>query len=206
MNILALALALPLSQFGAGSLEGWEENSFAGNTRYELVERDGERVLHARCDNSASVLFLRKRIDLRKTPYLRWRWRVDEVLSGLDERSKTGDDYPARIYVVKDGGLLPWRTLAVNYVFASRQPKGADWPNAFTGNAHMLAVRSGEADTGRWHTELRDVRADFQRLHGRELDSIDGVAIMTDCDNTHGQAEAWYGEIEFLAEEPKQQQ
>jgi hypothetical protein len=104
--------------------------------------------------------------------------------------------------VVVDGGLLPWRTLAVNYVWASREAEGSDWSNAYTGNAHVVALRSGDADTGGWQTELRDVREDFKRYHGKDITHIDGVAIMTDCDDTGGRAEAWYGDIEFLVRKP----
>ncbi|EAR23534.1 DUF3047 domain-containing protein [Nitrococcus mobilis] len=192
-----------LRGFSNGNLDGWEEKSFQGHTDYTLVKLDGETVLHARCDAAASVLYLKRHIDLRQTPWLRWRWRVARTFTNVDERSKQGDDYPARVYVVADGGLLPWRTRAVNYVWASREPKGSDWPNAYTGNAHMVALRSGSADNKHWEVEARNVRQDFKRFYGKDVERIDGVALMTDCDNTGGRAEAWYGDIEFLSQAPK---
>ncbi len=193
-----------LRGFSNGDLNGWEEKSFQGHTDYTLVNLDGETVLHARCDAAASVLYLERHIDLRQTPWLHWRWRVNRTFTKVDERSKQGDDYPARVYVVVDGGLLPWRTLAVNYVWASREPKGSHWPNAYTGNAHMVALRSGSADTKHWEVETRNVRQDFKRFYGKEMERIDGVAaLMTDCDNTGGRAEAWYGDIEFLGQSPE---
>ncbi|WP_226801612.1 DUF3047 domain-containing protein [Alkalilimnicola sp. S0819] len=197
--LLASATAAEIPAFSRTGLSGWEERSFEGNSRYRLEEQNGRQVLHASCDGTASVLYREQEVDLRETPILRWRWRVDEVFQGNDERSKAGDDYAARVYVVVDGGLLPWRTLAVNYVWAGGEPRGQAWPNAFTGNAMMLALRSGERDTGAWREERRDVREDFRRLHEREIDVIDGVALMTDCDNTGGQAEAWFGDIRFEA-------
>jgi len=100
------------------------------------------------------------------------------------------------LYVVKDGGLLPWRTLAVNYVWSSAQPVGTHWPNAYTANAQMLAVSSG-VPAGMTTLE-RNVREDFQRLHGQTLDQVDGVAIMTDCDNSGQSVTGWYGSIEWL--------
>jgi hypothetical protein len=193
--------AITVGAFSEGELDGWQEKSFQGNTSYRLTARDGRTVLHAQCDNSASVLYLERKIDLRKTPVMRWSWRVDRTLTGLDETRKSGDDYPARVYVVVDGGLFAWRTIAVNYVWASSQPAGASWPNAFVSNAMMLALRSAD-EVGQWHSEARDVRRDFQRLHGRDVTRIDGVAIMTDCDNSGGHAEAWYGDIVFSEEAP----
>lgn len=193
------AADVPVGRFSAGDLSGWEERSFSGHTQYRLVENQGETVLHAVCDAGASILFRKLSVDLTSTPWVSWRWRVDGVFEGLDERSKAGDDYPARLYVVVDGGMLPWRTRAVNYVWASREPVGSDWPNAYTDSARMLALRSGDTDAGRWRRELRNVAEDFARLHGRPVSRIDGVAVMTDCDNGGGRAEAWFGDIRFLA-------
>jgi hypothetical protein len=190
--------AEPVGAFSAGGLGGWQERSFKGNSRYRLTELDGRQVLHASCDGGASVLYREQKIDLNETPVLQWSWRVEETFTGVNERSKAGDDYPARVYVVVDGGLLAWRTIAMNYVWASEQPKDSAWDNAFIGNAKMLALRSGSGEAGQWQQESRNVREDFRRFHGRDIDRIDGVAVMTDCDNTGGQAEAWFGDIRFV--------
>lgn len=196
----SLAERLEVGDFSAGDLAGWAEKSFVGNTRYRIVEDTTGKVLQAESTASASGLWRKIRIDLTRTPYLHWSWRIDQTFSGNDERSKAGDDYPARVYVVVDGGLFFWRTRAVNYVWSSNQPVGTRWPNAFTDHAVMLAVRSGSADSGRWVRERRDVRADLQRLFGEKIDHIDAVAVMTDSDNTGGRAEALYGDIYFAAE------
>ncbi len=197
---IALAETLPIGQFSAGELDGWEEKSFVGSTRYQIADTPQGKALHAHARKSASGMFKKVRIDLTRTPWLHWSWRVDEVFSGNDERSKAGDDYPARVYVVVDGGMFFWRTRAVNYVWSSNQPPGTSWPNAFTGNAMMVAVRSGRADTGRWVRERRNVREDLKRLFGEDITRIDAVAVMTDSDNTGGEADAFYGDIYFASE------
>lgn len=193
--IPALALAL---EYSVQDIAGWERERFKGETTYDI---DGEG-LKARCDNSASGLFLRKTIDLRVTPVIEWSWRVDAVFDpSVNEKSKAGDDFAARIYVVKDGGVAVWRTRAINYVWASAMPVGADWPNPFASQAHMVALRSGPpAVPGQWVTERRNIREDFKRFHGRDIEAIDAVAIMSDCDNRGGSAEAWYGPVRFLAQ------
>lgn len=97
---------------------------------------------------------------------------------------------------------MPWRSRAVNYVWASAMPVGTSWPNAYLGQTHMVALRSGPPDApGQWMTERRNVRDDFRRFHGMEIDSIDAVAIMTDCDDLGATAEAWYGGLRFLPAE-----
>lgn len=196
----ALAETLPIGQFSAGDLSGWEEKSFVGNTRYEIVDTEQGKALHARALGSASGMFKKVRIDLTRTPWLHWSWRVDKTFAGNDERSKAGDDYPARVYVVVDGGMFFWRTRAVNYVWSSNQPVEASWPNAFTGNAMMIAVRSDAADAGHWVQERRNVREDLKRLFGKDFTHIDAVAVMTDSDNTGQSASALYGDIYFASE------
>jgi hypothetical protein len=202
--LLALICTLPLlaagssiGSFSSLGLQGWEEHSFKGHTQYRLVEQDGSRVLRAESHGTASGLLFETEVNLTQTPYMHWRWRVETVFEGIDERTKDGDDYPARVYVVKKGGLLPWRTRALDYVWSSNQPQGSSWPNAFTDKAQMIALHSGRSELGRWVEERVNVREDFRRRFGEEITRVDLVAIMTDSDNSGGQAAAYYGDIYF---------
>lgn len=181
-------------------LDGWESKDFAGQTNYDAVTLDGHTVVRAHSKGGASGRFLEKDINLNATPYLNWRWRVENRLTGNAEREKSGDDYPARLYVVVSGGVFFWRTRAVNYVWSSQQAPGSHWPNAFTSNAQMLAVRGPDAALGQWHVEKRNVREDFKKLFGSDITQINAIAFMTDTDNTGQEATAYYGEIFFSSE------
>lgn len=188
--------------FAPEDIISWEAHSFEGETRYEVVEKDGRSAVHAVCDNAtASGLFMREEIDLDATPILEWTWRVDETFSRIDETRRSGDDYAARVYAVREHTIARWRTRALNYVWASEQAKGADWPNAYASQAHMIALRSGaDPDGGQWHTERRDLREDFATYHDRDLSTINAIAIMTDCDDVGEPVEAWYGGVRLLPE------
>ena len=189
----AWAGALP-SIFEPG-LPGWTEKEFAGRTVYTPLPE--EELLLAQSDGAASGLFFEQAVDLRATPWLNWSWRVENVLVGVNEREKAGDDYPARIYVVAKGGLAFWRTKALTYVWASNEPQGSLWSNAFTANAQMIAVRSGTGDLGKMLVEKRNVREDWKQAFGEDIEKIDAVAIMTDTDNSGQKARAWYGQPWF---------
>ncbi len=181
-------------------LSGWKEHSFKGHTIYQLVDEEGKQSIKAVSIGSASGLVKKVSINLDKTPYLYWRWRVDGVLDGPNERSKQGDDYPARIYVVNDGGWTPWRTRSINYVWSSGQVEGSVWPSAYTEKSMMVAVRSGSPDTQLWKMERRNLKEDFKHFFGEDIHQVDLVAIMTDTDNTGASATAWYGDIYFGSE------
>jgi hypothetical protein len=191
---------VPVSDFAGAGTAGWETQAFRGETRYRAGSVDGRPALLAESEGSASGLFRRVEADLTRTPYLRWSWRVERPLPPRDERSRAGDDYAARVYVVRSGGALVWRTRAVSYVWSGREPAGTVWPNAHTDRACMIAVRGPADAIGAWHGERRDVRADFRSCFGIEATRIDAVALMTDTDNAGGSASAAYGEIAFAAE------
>lgn len=188
--------------FGARAMISWITRAFVGETQYELVEIDGKEAVRASCDHSASGKYVYEKIDLTTTPVMEWTWRVDKTFSqDVDETARAGDDYPARIYVITDRGWRPWRTRALNYVWSSANAGIAHWPNAYTAQTHMIAVRAGPAEKpGLWKTERRNVREDFKRYHGIDVAIIDAVAIMTDCDDIGTTAEGWYRDIRFVTE------
>ncbi len=205
---LAAGLLLPLlAPFGVGAesvavlrdgdIGAWEEKVFSGETRYERVSIDGRIVLRATSRGTASGLFRKQRIDLEKTPVLQWTWRVEGTLGDIDERTREGDDYSARVYVIRSDPVFFWRTRAINYVWASTRAEGESWPNAYTDGARHIAVRTGDEHAGRWLDERRDVRADFRTLFGEDVRYVDAVAIMSDTDNTGAAAVAYYGDITF---------
>ena len=202
LAILSLALLLtsaasaenrlPIGEFSRNSLAGWESKSFKHQTDYSLQDLDGTTVLRAVSDDAASGLYKEQRIDLEQTPYLNWSWRISKRLQGLNEQSKPGDDYAARVYVIVSGGLAFWRTRAVNYVWAGSTSKDTVWPNAFAGErAMMLALRGPEAPLNAWLQEKRNVQADLKKLLGEDIRYIDAVALMSDTDNSGGQVLAY---------------
>ena len=191
---------LVLGRFSSGDTEGWELRHFEGETRYRIVEAGGSRVLEAQSEAAASSLYLERGIDLAARPVLEWRWRVEAPLSVPDERVKAGDDFAARVYVVAPGEGMFALPIAISYVWAGRAPVGADWPNPFTSKVRMVAVESGPARAGAWRSYRRNVREDFRRLFGRDVDRLEGVAVMTDADNSGQRARAWYGDIVLRAE------
>lgn len=198
---LAHAESTPVSILSSGRLDGWETNRFKGETRYEVASLNGQWVLRAESNGSASGLVRKIRVDLLKTPCLNWSWRIENTLGNLNEQRKMGDDYPARVYVIVQDRLALWRLRSINYVWASTSPQGQRWPNAFAGNSVvMIAQRSGPSGIGTWHQEKRNVRADIQQYFGDGITYLDAVALMTDTDNAGGRAVAYYGDIYFSAD------
>lgn len=194
--IAAIAFAEPLAvtRFETNGLAGWETKRFKGETDYQLVRDNGRAALKAHSRNAASGLFRRVNLEAGQYRYLRWEWKVDAPLGHVPEKTKGGDDYAARVYVIFPGFFF-WQTKAINYVWAGRLPKGDSFANPYTGSAMMVVVESGREQAGMWLTEQRDIVADYRRLFGSEPTRLGAVAVMTDTDNTGGEATAWYGDI-----------
>lgn len=196
----------PPKVFTPEQIAEWPERVFAGRTDYELVPAariDGDHsALRADCRSAtASGRLLEQEISLTETPVLEWRWRVDALYEGLDERRRSGDDYPARVYVVARRWPA-FRSRAINYVWSSGQAVGTTWPNAYSSAFVMVAVRSGAEQLGEWVVETRNIREDFRRLHDLDPDTVDAIAMMTDCDDAGQTATAFYGPMRWRADEP----
>lgn len=185
---------LVLGNFGAGDLAGWKPKRFHGETSYSLVNDGERRVLKAHSHAAASGLYKEVDFEPAKYPILRWSWKIGGTIPNGDERTKTGDDYAARVYIVFPRTLF-WKTKAINYIWANRLPQGESLPNAFTSNAMMVAVESGDGKAGTWVAEERNVYEDYRALFGEDPPAIGAVALMTDTDNTGGEAVAYYGDI-----------
>ena len=197
--------------------EGWRPLVFkniARHTRYTLV-RDGEgHVVKAEAKASASGLIHRVDVDAKSYPVLRWRWKVENLLSKADVTRKQGDDYPARIYVAfaydpKRAGAgmrIKYETArliygeypphaGLNYIWEGKAAVGSVVPNPFTERVRMIVVESGPANLGRWREYERNVYQDYRAAFGEDPPAISGIAIMTDADNTGESAVAYYGTV-----------
>ncbi len=204
-----------------GSVNGWEPLTLgdAGETTYTLIEDGGDVVVKAEADDSASGLIRRVEADLDDFPIMSWRWKVDGMIPGGDVSRKGGDDYPARIYVTFDydpsdlsfGDRLKYRALralgyddipvrALNYIWANKDSETRIVPNAYTDWVQMVPVQSGASGAGEWKVERRNVLEDYRAAFGEEPPKINGIAIMTDADNTGKTATAYFGDIRLLAE------
>lgn len=190
------AASLPVGRFSSGDLTGWQTKTFRGKkqTLYSLA-KDGDRtVLQTESRQSASGLLRKLDINPAEYPILRWSWKIDHTLKREDARTKEGDDFAARVYLVFPGTFF-WQTRAINYVWSSHLPKETMLPNAYTKSARIVVVESGEDHVKQWMSESRNIVEDFRRCFGEEPPRLGAVAIMTDTDNTGEEALAWYGDI-----------
>ena len=93
------------------------------------------------------------------------------------------------------GEPLPFATLM--YVWCNTCPPGTVIVNPRTDRIRKIVVESGAKNLNQWLDYERNIRADFMKAFGEPPGALVGIAIMTDTDNTHSSASAWYGRIEL---------
>ena len=169
-------------------------------TEYTIGKNENGNFLKAVANNSASGLGKEIKINLNKTPYLNVTWKVEKDLNGIDERSKKGHDYAARVFVVKKTGATPLSNRAMNYVFSSNEDVNVFHPSPFTKKSIDYVLATTKNHLNEWVTVKVNVKEHFQRFHDLELDEINGIAIMADTDNSKLSSISYYQNIYFSAE------
>lgn len=198
-----------VADFASFETGGWQNLTFRPWHRKVDYRKDtgpdGQAVIRATSDDAASMLVRLSSIDVRKTPILRWSWRVTGPVPGADERTRGGDDCAARLYVAWNlrGPEDIFRTEALVYTWGNTRRIGELGPSPYTRQVGMVTVRAGAAGAGSWQEETRDVLADYRAFFRREPPGpVSAIAFMTDTDQTHGRLVSWYGPVRAFQERP----
>ena len=169
-------------------------------TEYSVGSNDNGNYLKAVADNAASGLGKKVKIDLNKTPIINITWKVEKDLAGIKENTKKGHDFAARIFVIKKTGATPLSNRAINYVFSSNNIVGFNSPSPYTKKSIDNVLATTKENLNKWVTVKANVKEDFKRFHNLDVDQLDGLAIMSDTDNSKMKAVTYYQNIYFSAD------
>ena len=171
-----------------------------GKTTYTLGSNDKGNYLKAESEGKASGLGKKVKINLIKTPFINITWKVEKDLTGINEQSKKGHDYAARVFIIKKTGITALSNRAINYVFSSNNIIGKHWRSPFTKNSIDYVLSTTQDNLNEWVSVKANVKEHFKKLHDIDVNEIEGVAIMTDTDNSKLPAIAYYQNIYFSSE------
>ena len=167
------------------------------NTIYSLGENENGKFIRSEANNSASGLGKEIKININKTPFLNITWKIEKDLKGIVENSKKGHDYAARVFVVKKTGATPLSNRAMNYVFSSNNDINAYHPSPFTKKSIDYILSTTKENFNKWVTVKVNVKEHFKKFHDLDLEEINGIAIMSDTDNSKLNSVAYYQNIYF---------
>ena len=169
-------------------------------TIYSVGSNENGNFLKAVADNAAFGLGKEINIDLNKTPFINITWKVEKDLPGIKENIKKGHDFAARVFVIKKTGATPLSNRAINYVFSSNNEVGFNSPSPYTKKSIDSVLASTKENLNEWITVKANVKNDFKKFHDLDVNQLDGLAIMTDTDNSKMKAIAYYQDIYFTSE------
>ena len=167
------------------------------NTVYTVGSNEKGNFLKAIADNAASGLGKEIKIDLNKTPYINITWKIEKDLPGIKENTKKGHDFAARVFAVKKTGATPLSNRAINYVFSSNNEIGFSSPSPYTKKSIDNVLASTKKNINEWVTVKANVKEDFKKFHNLDVNELDGLALMSDTDNSIMKAIAYYQNIYF---------
>lgn len=209
--------AFSTAQPGTELPAGWQRYTLGRPerlTEYRIAEAGGRMALRAEAKASVSAVIHRIAAAPGHAPWLAWSWRVDALPAHADMRTKKGDDFAARVYVLFDyderklpfferakvaaarliyGDPIP--VAALCYVWDNRQPVGHTAWSAYTNRLRMIVLQSGASNLGAWVHERRNVAEDFRAAFGEEAPPVAAIVVAADTDNTGDEALSWFGDF-----------
>lgn len=184
-----------MEPFDALDPQRWHEVEVRGHTQYQVISLEGRSCLQARSHDGASILLSAVRFDPDAYEWLSWQWRVEELVAGEALDRKDGSDAPARVYVYFDTRGLPWQKRSLDYVWSSTLPVGSVLSSAYSSTSRIIVADSGSTALGQWRRVERNLEADYKRSFGGEPPDVIAIGIMTDTDNTHATALAYFDDF-----------
>ena len=169
-------------------------------TIYTVGSNENGNFLKAKAENAASGLGKEVKINLDKTPFINITWKIEKDLAGIKENTKKGHDFAARVFAVKKTGATPLSNRAINYVFSSNNEIGFSSPSPYTKKSIDKVLATTKDNLNEWVTVKANVKEDFKKFHNLDINELDGLAIMSDTDNSKMEAIAYYQNIYFSAE------
>ena len=169
-------------------------------TEYSVGSDKNGNYLKAIADNAASGLGKEIKIDLNKTPFINITWKIEKDIPGIDETAKKGHDFAARVFVIKKTGATALSNRAVNYVFSSNQDVGSNSPSPYTKKSIDNVLATTKTNLNEWVTVKANVKEDFKKFHDLDVNELDGIAIMSDTDNSKQKSITYYQNIYFSSQ------
>ena len=169
-------------------------------TTYSVGSNENGNYLKAIADNAASGLGKEIKIDLNKTPFINITWKIEKDIPGIDETAKKGHDFAARVFVIKKTGATALSNRAVNYVFSSNQDVGSNSPSPYTKKSVDNVLATTKINLNEWVTVKSNVKEDFKKFHNLDVNELDGIAIMSDTDNSKKKSITYYQNIYFSSQ------
>ena len=141
--------------------------------------------------------------DIRKYPYLTWRWKATRLPKGGDIRKRETDDQAGQIYVLFPRFPSMLNTRSMGYVWDAATPAGTAGTSTAYSKMKYVVLQTGTEKLGQWIWETRNVYEDYKKNFQDNPPEVGGVLLYINTQHTQSSAEISYGDIFFSTQPPK---
>jgi hypothetical protein len=193
------------ADFTGGWNHDWEVKHLQRRpNHFSISNENGNKVLKVYSSTSASGIFRKWEVDPLESGSISWKWKVSTSLNkNREEKTKKGDDFAARVFLLFEPHFFSWRTPNVCYVWAGNEPVGSTFKSPYTSSVCTIVLESGNQKSRQWVTEQRDFVRDYRDCFRRNPKKLSAVAIMVDTDDTRTQTTAWFDDLKISANRKK---
>jgi len=200
--------------------KGWKLRKrpwYRGEGQTEWVVEDGVQAVRLYSDGALTFLEKTVDIDISEYPVVTWKWKVENILEGIDETTPEGDDHPIRIFFVFDPDesrqslwfrlkrLLyldwihghPFGGRFTEYLWSSYLQPGNILNDPGKPWQKLMVVEGGSKNLGEWLSYKRNLYEDFRELYGEEPRRLIFIGILNDTDQTGQEAESFIADLMF---------
>jgi len=177
----------------------WKGKDKKKHKPYRVVSENGNKYLEATDSGESVIIGKDVKWNIKKYPFVSFRWRGNQLPAGGDERYGRSVDSAAGIYFVykKKLGLIP---ESVKYVWSTTLPVGSAMRRSGTGRPWMIVAESGEKRMGEWHTYVFNLYEAYQKTFGGNPPNKPiAIGILSDANSTHSKAYADYDDLRALS-------
>lgn len=171
-------------------------NPRAGQPKFD-VRRDDKQGkvlrLHAR-GNQSDGIYRAVNIDLTKTPFINFSWKVERHPDG---RIGTRKDDQA-IQVQLNFGRHGLRRRVLAYGFDAKAETGRWYDDSsFVAVNRVLVLNSGDEKLGEWVSHSRNVVKDYRASYGSRAPRLKNISIFCDSNDSRSESISYCTAIKF---------
>ena len=176
----------------------WRDKDRNKHKPYKIKEENGNKYLAAEDTGESVILVKETRWNIKKYPYISFRWRAKELPEGGDERFGPTNDSGAAIYITYNKTLLRI-PKSVKFVWSTTLPVGSATKRSGIGRPWNVVVESGPENLGEWRTYVLNAYEAYQKTFGgNPPDRPLGIGILSDANSSHSKAYSDYDDIRAL--------
>ncbi|MGZ3525814.1 MAG: DUF3047 domain-containing protein [Thermodesulfobacteriota bacterium] len=180
-------------------VKGWRVvTSFA--TPPTQYSSSGKGIIKAESLGSSASLFKEVGEKQKNFEILSWKWKISNVVHSAIETRKDRFDTAARVIVVfgRESGFKGFggepSGFKIEYIWASRLPKGHIFDHPGEKYCKVFVLESGEGRAGQWVHERQNLRKDYKTAFGTDPEGLLAIGIQTDTGHSNEKVTAYYSD------------